>query len=108
MSEVVTLELPSELVQQARAVAAATNRRFEDVMAAWIERAAAELPVEQLADEHVLVLCEQKFPDSLQSELSELLAQNRTGSLSAAQRIRLDELLGVYRRGRVVKARAIK
>mgnify|MGYP000057408594 CR=1 FL=1 len=32
MSEVVTLELPAELMRQARELAAATNRRFEDAV----------------------------------------------------------------------------
>ena len=50
VSESVTLELPAELMRQARAVAAASNRRLDDAVADWIGRAVAEGPVEPLAD----------------------------------------------------------
>lgn len=108
MSEVVTLELPSELVRQARAVAAASNRRFEEVVSGWVERGAAEPAVEELPDDRVLTLCESQLPDPIQKELSELLAENQASTLAAANRSRLDELLTMYRRGMVLKARAMK
>jgi hypothetical protein len=50
VSEVVTLELPSDLVRQARALAASKNRRFEDAVAEWIGRAVAEPPIDALSD----------------------------------------------------------
>lgn len=108
MSELVTLELPSDLVRQARAVAASTNRRFEDVVAEWIERAIAEPPVESLPDAELLAACDRTLPDAVQDELSHLLAANREGALSAPERERLDSLLTAYRRGLVFKARALK
>jgi hypothetical protein len=108
MSELVTLELPTELVQRARAVAAATNRRLEDVVTQWIERAAEEPAVEDLPDDRVLSLSEEQLPETIQSELSDLLASNRAGSLPDTERARLDELLAIYRRGLVLKARATK
>ena len=42
MSEQLTLDLPDELARQARALATATNRRFEDALVEWIEKAVAE------------------------------------------------------------------
>ena len=108
MSERVTLELPSELVRQARALAASTNRRFEDAVAEWIEQAIAEPSVESLSDAELLSTCNRMLPEAMQSELSELLAENRDGQLNAVSRERLDGLLAVYRRGLVQKARAVK
>lgn len=95
MSEVVTLELPSDLLRQARALAASTNRRFEP-------------PVDSLPDADLLSACDSRLPDAAQGELSELLAENREGSLKAGGRERLDGLLAAYRRGLVIKARAMK
>jgi len=108
MSEVVTLELPAELMRQARELAAATNRRFEDAVADWIGRAVADPPVETLTDAQVLALCDSRLPDAEQDELSRLLAQNREGELAPADHPRLDALLAAYRRGLVAKGRAVK
>ncbi len=100
MSERITLELPVELVRQARELAAATNRPFED--------AVADPPVESLPDAQLLALCASRLPDAEQDELSELLARNREGELAPAARLRLDGLLAAYRRGLVIKGRAVK
>lgn len=108
MSERVTLELPSDLVRQARESAAASNRRLDDVIAEWLGRAVADPPVENLPDEAVLALCASQLPDAEQDELADLLARNREGELAPADRPRLDELLATYRRGLVLKARAFK
>lgn len=108
MSELVTLQLPSELARQARAVAAATNRRLEDALIEWIERAINDPPVESLTDADLLIACDSRLPDSMQDELSTLLIRNREEALPVTDRARLDELLGVYRRGLVLKARAWK
>jgi hypothetical protein len=108
VSEVITLELPAELAREARALAAATNRRFEDAVVEWIERAVSDPPVESLPDTELLAACDSQLPDPLQGELTELLAKNREGDLAPADRTRLDELLTVYRRGLVLKARAMK
>lgn len=108
MSERITLELPVELVRQARELAAATNRPFEDAVADWIGRAIADPPVESLPDAQLLALCASRLPDAEQDELSDLLARNREGELSPADRPQLDGLLAAYRRGLVVKGRAAK
>jgi Uma2 family endonuclease len=56
MSERLRLELPDTLVRSARAVATQTNRRLEEVLLEWLDRAAAEIPVDQLPDDQVLTL----------------------------------------------------
>ena len=68
----------------------------------------AEPPVESLPDADLLALCDAELDESRQEELGSLLAELREGELSASQRLRLDELMGGYRRGLVLKARAIK
>ncbi len=106
MNETITLELPAELAARARAVAAATNRRFEEVVAEWAGRGAIEPAIEQATDDELLALCDVSLPTAAQQELSELLAGNRESQLDASQRRRLDELMAGYRQGLVQKARA--
>jgi hypothetical protein len=108
MSEKVTLELPEALAQRARAVAAQTHRRVEDVLVEWIDRAGGEAVVELLPDDQVLALCDGQMEDARQEEVSDLLARNREGLLQGPERERLEELMGVYRRGLVRKAQAWK
>jgi len=108
MSEVVTLELPDVVAQNARAIAEQTHRRVEDVLIEWLDRVAGDVPVEQLSDEQVLALRDLQMNDDQQVELSELLARQREGILNSHDRARLDELMSIYRRGMVRKARALQ
>jgi hypothetical protein len=108
MTEQLTLQIPEELARRARALAAATNRRFEDAVVDWINRAVSEPIVESLPDDQVLLLCDADLEQSQQGELSQLLASLREGELPEADRQRLDQLMAVYRRGLVLKARAVK
>ena len=92
----------------ARALALRTHRTVEDVLLDWLDRAATELPIEELPDDQVLALRDMQMSDDQQEELSELLARSREGTLGDHDRGRLDELMGAYRRGMVKKARALK
>ncbi len=58
MSETITLEIPEELARRARALAAATHRRLEDVVVDWHRRAVDEPAVESLPDDRLLALCD--------------------------------------------------
>lgn len=107
MGERVTVELPDELTQRARAVAARTRRRFEDVLVDWLDRAGADPAVESLPGEQVLALCDAQLASDDQDELSDLLERHREGWLPDAERGRLDELMGLYRRGLIRKAQAL-
>ena len=108
MSEKVTIELPDELSRRARRLAAAGNRRLEDAVIDWINRAVAEPDVEGLPDDELLRLCDATFAAGQQAELSDRLADAREGTLDTAGRARLDDLMAEYRRGLVLKARAWK
>jgi hypothetical protein len=108
MSELLIVDLPDDIAQQARALACATNRRLEDVVVDWIRRAIADPDVESLSDDDVLRLCDLTLDDARQEELSGLLAMVRQDGLTTPDRKRLDELMATYRRGLVLKARALK
>ena len=107
MSELLTLEIPEDLARRARALAAATNRRLEEAVVDWIGQAVAEPTVESLPDEALLALCEATIEAGEQEELSDLLARHREGALAESDRDRLDQLMAIYRRGLVLKARAL-
>jgi hypothetical protein len=108
MAEIVTLELPETLAKRAKEIAALTNRRIEDVLVEWIDRASTELPVESLPDDWVLALCDMQMEPEQQEALSNFLDRNREGQLNDGEGNQLDELMQVYRSGLVRKARALK
>jgi hypothetical protein len=108
MSETVTLQIPEELARRARALAAATHRRFEDAVVEWLRRAVEEPAVESLPDDALLALCDASLSAADQDALTALLTGHREGALSGEETARLDELMADYRRGLVVKARALK
>ena len=108
MTETVTLQLPAQLAQQAKEIAALTHQRLEDVLLEWLNYAVAELPVESLPDEQVLALCDLQMEPQQQETLSELLDRNREGQLTEAEVSQLDALMQIYRRGLVRKAKALK
>ncbi len=108
MSERVTIELPDELSRRARRLAAAANRRLEDAVIDWINRAVSEPVIEALPDDELLEFCDATLEAGEQAELSSLLADARESTLDTAGRARLDDLMADYRRGLVLKARAWK
>ncbi len=108
MSQAITLQLPDELAQRARTVAAKTHRPVEDVVLDWLDRADTESGVEVLPEDELLKVCDEQLDDAQQNELRELLELNQEGALTATNRKRLDELMHVYRRGWLRKAIALK
>ena len=108
MSEIVTLELPEPLASSARAVARQTQRSVEAVLLDWLDRAATELPVEQLPDDQVLAMRDLQLTAEQQAALSDLLGRQREGTLTEDERGELDGLLALYRRGMVRNAQALK
>lgn len=108
MSEVIMLELPDSLVRSARTIAERSNRRVEDVLVEWLDRSASEVPVELLPDDQILLLCDLEMQEADQQALTDLLARQREGTLGDTERPALDALMGMYRRGLVRKAQALK
>ena len=107
MSERVTLELPDDLAQRARATAAEVQRPFEEVLVDWLRGMVLEPPVESLPDDQVLALCDLQIDTEQQEALTDLLARNQEGMLGEPERARLDEMMRTYRRGLVRKAQAL-
>jgi hypothetical protein len=108
MSEKVTIELPEDIAQHVRKVAARTQRSLDEVLVDLIRRVGAEPVLELLLDEELLAACDREPDPAEQQELSELLERNREGTLLASERGRLDELMRSYRAGLVRKAQALK
>ncbi|MFN6513194.1 MAG: hypothetical protein RMY29_001665 [Nostoc sp. CreGUA01] len=108
MTEIVTLQLPETLAQRAKEIAAFTHRRLEDVLLEWIDRAITELPLESLPDAEVLAMCDVQMQAEQQEVFSDLLARHREGQINDLEAHQLDELMQVYRRGLISKARALK
>jgi hypothetical protein len=108
MSEIVTIELPQALAEQAKEIAAQTHQHLEDVLVAWIDRAVRDLPIESLPDQQVLDLTNIEMLPDQQIALSQLLDGSREGLLNEATTLQLDQLMQIYRRGLVRKARALQ
>ena len=101
-------QLPADVAQRAQAVADVTHRPVEDVLLEWLGRAATDIPIESLPDDQVLTLADLEVRPDEQREMDALLARQREGLLDDSARLRLDQLLSAYRRGRVQKAHALK
>lgn len=108
MSQQITIQVSDQVVRQAAQVAAQTERSVEEVLASWLEAVITELPVEELPDAELLALTELRFTDEQQATLSDLLAQNREGTLDAEGQRQLDELMRLYEHGLLRKSQALR
>jgi len=108
MSQQVTIQVSEHVIRQAVQVAAQTHRSVEEVLAAWLESATTERPVEELPDDEVLALAELCLTDEQDTSLSELLERNREGTLDAEGQRELDELMRLYEQGLLRKSQALK
>jgi hypothetical protein len=106
--EKVLVELPAELIHQVQIVASRTQRSFDEVLAEWIRLAGSEPALECASDEELLAVCDSQLDAPDQEDLSELLERNQEGVLNEVERLRLDELMRIYRAALVRKARALK
>ncbi len=80
------MEVPDELALRARALAAATYRRFEDAILDWLRRVVEEPRVETLPDREVLALCDATLAPVELEALSHLLAGHRERTLSSPEK----------------------
>ena len=108
MSEQITIRVSDRVARSAAHVAAQSQRRIEDVLADWLDRAVTELPVDELPDQEVLALTELQLAPEQQAALSELLMQNREGALNDEGQHRLDEMMRIYEHGLLRKAWALR
>lgn len=108
MSQQVTIQVSEHVIRQAAQVAAQTQRSVEDVLAAWLESATTERPVEELTDDEVMALSELRLTDEQDIYLSELLERNRERMLDADGQRELDEMMRLYERGLLRKSQALK
>jgi hypothetical protein len=104
----VTVDLPEDLAERAKAMAAQHGRPLEAALVDMIDHVITEPPVDYLPDDQILALCDAEMGAALQTELSELLQRNREDRLSESDHARLDELMRQYRKGLVRKAQAWK
>lgn len=108
MSELFTVELPEHTAQIVRALAQRTGRETAAVLSDLIDQSVTEIPIESLSDAEVLALADMMMDEATQEELAELLDDQREGQLDQTKRMRLDDLMQVYRRGMVRKSDALR
>jgi predicted transcriptional regulator len=105
MSTTLTIELPDELADRAKA--AAGRKDFMEAVTAWVRSRLEETPLEEQSDDEVSRAATAVMATNRQAELSDLLADQRESRLTPEGRVRLDELMGEYRRGLLAKAKAV-
>lgn len=107
MSQTVTLEVSDEVLQTAIAIANYNGRTVSEVLSDLLSRSLSELPLELLPDSQVVAIAQSTMPSAEAEELRHLQAKVRDEVISPAEQSRLDELLQIYRRGLVTKAKAL-
>lgn len=108
MSEQVTLQVSSNVLQHYSQIAANTRQSLETVLTNLLESSMVEKPVEWLSDEEVLALSEMQMTAEQDEELSDLLARQRESELDENGRHRLSELMQVYEQGLLRKSQALR
>lgn len=107
MTQTITLQLSDDLVSIAQAEAERSAKPLNVVLVQWIERGGGD-DLERLSDQELLAVCDSTMDIHSHKNLSDLQARNREGDLSAPERMRMQELLDVYQRGLLRKAKALK
>jgi hypothetical protein len=108
MSQQITLRISDEVARHATNIAAQTERSIEEVLTAWLDALVNEVPIEGLPDSEVIRLTQLQLTEQQQDALSHLLTLNREGTLDAAGRDQLDELMRLYEHGLLRKAQALR
>lgn len=107
MTQTVTIQLPDDLMSIAQAEAERSAKPLDAILVQWIERGGGE-DLDLLSDGELLAVCDSTMDVVSQKNLSDLQAKTREGNLSAPERMRMQELLNVYQRGLLRKAKALK
>ena len=108
MKKRVTLNLSDDILQRALEIAARSQRELEDVLEEWIDRYADDLPVDTLSDDELMRLIAFEMNIIQKQELRNLLYAHRMRKLTDEESTRMDNLLQIYRRGIVRRAKAME
>jgi hypothetical protein len=108
MSELVTLNVPEQIVRVATSIANRKQRAMEEVLLDMLTTRASEPPVENLSDEEVLALSEMMMPKEQNERLGELLALQRENQIDAEGRKELAQLMWLYKQGMLQKSQALR
>lgn len=108
MTEQITLQVLDRVMRHAAHAASMGKREVKEVPESWLERAVAEMPVEELPDDEVLAATRLQLSTQQETLLSELLTRNREGSLDAESRRKLEQLMRKYEHGLLRKSQALR
>ena len=108
MSELVTLNVPDQIVRIATSIANRKQRAMEEVLLDMLTTRASEPPIENLPDEEVLALSEMMMPKEQDERLGELLALQRENQIDAEGRKELAQLMWLYKQGMLQKSQALR
>jgi hypothetical protein len=108
MAQSISLDIPDSIVQQAQQLASQNHQRLEDILIEWLTHSFTEHPVETLPDSQILALCNMQLDEQQQDTLNALTDKQRENELSPADTQELQFLMGLYRRGLLRKAKALK
>lgn len=108
MAQSISLDIPDSIIQQAQQLANQNQQRLEDVLLEWLTHSFTEHPIETLPDSQILALCNMQLDEQQQATLNTLTEKQREESLTPADSQELQFLLGLYRRGLLRKAKALK
>ncbi len=108
MNQQITIEVSEQVWRRANILAEQKSRKPEDVLEEWLEETVAETRIEDLSDEEILALTENKFDDERQKKFSLLLTRNREEVLADSEKRELDELMRTYENGLLRKSKALR
>ncbi|PZO16898.1 MAG: hypothetical protein DCF25_11935 [Leptolyngbya foveolarum] len=108
MAQSINLDIPDSIVQQAQQLASQSQQRIEDVLVERLTHSFTEHPVETLPDSQILALCNMQLDEQQQETLNTLTEKQREDDLTPADSQELQFLMGLYRRGLLRKAKALK
>ncbi len=108
MAQSIRLDIPDSIVQQAQQLAIQNQQRPEDILLEWLTHSFTEHPVETLPDSQILALCNMQLDEQQQETLDTLVEKQREEELTPADSQELKFLMGLYRRGLLRKAKALK
>ncbi len=108
MNQQITIEVSEQVWRRANVLARQNQRKPENVLEEWLEETVAETQIEDLTNEEILALTENKFDDEQQNNFSSLLTRNREGTLNDEGKRELDEMMRIYETGLLRKSKALR